>query len=173
MSNPFGTRHLPQSTLRVGVIVAAIVLAFPVPPADATSDVFATSRKSGSVVSGEPIVELGVPVGKYAFLAKINLDQDSKSFVTVECTLSMAGIPLDRNVIRLQPSGLKSVDNLAMPFQAVEELATNVTIHLTCTFPPEDSSQLSFRFAKITAMRLDGKFCEKPTPAICPGPTSD
>jgi hypothetical protein len=142
----------------------------------ASGDVFATFLDSGEIVSGRPIISLNVPSGKYAIFAKINIDQDAghvgDKFVSVSCTLLPAKV-VDTNMIRLQPNSEKYLDNGTMPFQVVAELTSNTRIDLTCTFPANLSSKVSFRFAKITAIRFDGSLCEKPSPAICSDLASD
>jgi hypothetical protein len=166
MSNTHGTRRFFGRTMAIGPIAAAIVFAAQPSTGYAADDVFATIKESGSITTGSPIVELVVPPGKYAFLAKINLDQDTKTFVTVVCGLMVPDVVLDRNVIRLQPSNVKYVDNLTMPFQGVLEVQENQHVFLFCTSPP--GNVLSFRFARITAIRVDGILCEQQSPAACP-----
>ena len=131
-----------------------------------------------TITPGTPVVKLSVPFGKYAIFAKINIDQDDTTHrATVACTLN-ASNDLDRNVIALDRSGEKFLDNVAMPFQAVEEVPTFAApvppdiplwdIHLSCRITEGESSLLSFRFAKIMAIKLDGTLCEKESPAVCP-----
>ncbi len=168
MPTIYGSRSLFKTTI-VGPAAAATILAALVQTCYAASDVFAVFKESGSIVSGSPIVALTVPPGRYAIFAKINVDQDDTTHhVTVECTLK-AGGDLDLNVIRLQSSGTFRVDNGTIPLQIVESLARERAhdIVLSCTFAKLKSSLLSFRSARITALRLDGSLCDKANPAEC------
>ena len=45
--------------------------------------------------------------------------------------------------------------------------ATVNDIVLSCSFATLKSSLLSFRFARITALRLDGVLCDESSPADC------
>ena len=141
---------------------------------DAATDVFATVTKSGAIVSGggcptavcaadTPIAELIVPAGRYALLAKVNLDHDANGFATVVCALRVGTLDLDLNVIRLQPSGESHIDNAVSPLQAVPDVGRDTQILLSCKFqntPIPDSTlgpgKISFRFARITAIKIDG-----------------
>jgi hypothetical protein len=152
--------------MAIGPIAAALVFVAQPNIGHAADDVFAAVNESGSITTGSSIVDLLVPPGKYAFLAKINLDQDSKEFVTVVCGLFAAAVVLDRNVIRLQPSSVLYVDNGTMAFQGVLELKQDTQVALFCTSPPKNV--LSFRFARITAIKVDGTLCEHRSPAACP-----
>ncbi len=163
-----GRRRSFRSTLTVGALAGLAALIASPHRSYAQTDVFASVRESGSIVSGEQLVELSIPKGRYALLAKINIDQDAKRFVTVVCTI-WAGKEVDRNVIRLQPSSVTYLDNVAVPLQAVVDLDVNYEIFVSCSFDPQ-SDPLSFRFAKLTAIRVDGILCEEPTPARCPPP---
>jgi hypothetical protein len=168
-------------------IAAAAFLGATVPPSHAQSDVFSAFNASGPLVSGAHIIELVVPPGRYAILAKINVDNDrtcpdlpdpaafcSSYFVTVACTL-LAGTVPDRNVVRLQPSAtvgddpVHQFDNAAIHLQLAREFPSNNTIVLRCTFefPDGGTGPVSFRFARITAIRVDGTLCKKKSPAIC------
>ena len=164
------TKFACRSKIAVGSIAAAMMLTAPVRPSHAATDVFAVFKKSGPIVVGVPIVELAVPAGKYAILAKINVDNDGTSFFeTVKCELK-AGADRDINVIRLQPSKVEWLDNAVIPFQIAEELHLRSAISLTCSLTKDDPIQnykLAFRSAKITAVRLQGTLCELPSPAIC------
>lgn len=177
MLHNHGKRSVFGLTMVMGPLAAAMIVATAVKPSHASDDVFATSRAAGTIAWGKPIVQLDVPSGKYAILGKINIDQDNDAaYVTVVCTLSQAGIPLDVNVITLQPSSVSFLDNGTIPFQAVRELRGNYSILLSCTFhtlPGQvvfagGDAKLSFRFARITAIRVDGILCEHPSPAVCP-----
>jgi hypothetical protein len=108
----------------------------------AANDVFATSSAAGTIESRKPIVELDLPSGKYAILGKINIDQDNDAaYVTVVCTLSQGGIPLDVNVITLQPSSISFLDNGTIPFQAVRDLrGTTQSASLVHFLPCQDRS---------------------------------
>jgi hypothetical protein len=142
----------------------------PIQPSRAETDVFSTFADAGSIGSGSPIITLNVPGGRYAIFAKLGLEQDdTTSLVTVTCTLR-AGGDFDRDLIRLAPSGLNRLDLAVIPFQVVHAFrpGTNNNIILSCTFTAAQSSLMSFRFAKITAIRVDGLFCNKPSPAVCP-----
>jgi hypothetical protein len=163
--------------MAMGPLAAAMIVATAVTTSHAANDVFATSSAAGTIESRKPIVELDLPSGKYAILGKINIDQDNDSaYVTVVCTLSQGGIPLDVNVITLQPSSVSFLDNGTIPFQAVRDLRGNYTIGLACTFSslpgqvvfPGGNRTLSFGFARITAIRVQGILCEHPSPAVCP-----
>ena len=159
------TMHGPRS---VAVASVAALSCVGIQCARAESDIFATLRDAGTIISGSPILDLTVPPGKYAIFAKINLDQDDpKSTVTVDCSLQIAGVVRDRNVIRLQRSADKYLDNAAIPFQLAVDCAFDCQISLTCKFIKSESNKVSFRFAKMTAIRIDGSFCEKPSPAVC------
>jgi hypothetical protein len=151
-------------------LIAVAALALATQPAQAVTDVFATFLDAGSVGSGSPIVTLNVPSGKYAIFAKLGLDQDdSTKVVTVVCKLQ-AGLDFDQDHIRLAPSGAQNLDNAAIPFQVVHSFrpGTNNPITLSCTFKASQSVLLSFRFAKITAIRIDGILCNRVSPANCP-----
>ena len=163
------TRFL-GSTMTAGLVAAVITLAASAQPALAVSDVFATFADAGSIGSGSPIITLNVPGGRYAIFAKLGLEQDdTTSIVTVNCRLQ-AGVDFDRDLIRLAPSGTQRLDLAVIPFQVVHSFrpGSNNNIILSCTFPASQSSLLSFRFAKITALRMDGALCNKPSPAVCP-----
>ena len=141
--------------------------------------------KSGAILSGgncptavcaadTPIADLIVPAGRYALLAKVNLDHDANGFATVVCALRVGTTDLDLNVIRLQPSSVSHLDNGVSPLQAVLELRSNTRILLLCKFqniPTPDSTltagKISFRFARITAIKIDGMLCEDSSPAFC------
>jgi len=158
------------SSIMAAGLVTMMTLAASVQPSHAASDVFGTFKDAGSIGSGSPIVTLNVPGGRYAIFAKLGLDQDdSTHVVTVNCKLQ-AGGDFDRDVIRLAPSGATRLDNAAIPFQVVHAFraGTNNNIILSCTFSAAESALLSFRFAKITAIRLDGILCNKGSPAVCP-----
>jgi hypothetical protein len=148
-------------------VAATMILTGSARHGHAATHVYAAFKVSGSIQSESPIVELKVPGGIYAIFAKVNIDQDdTTSWVTVTCTLQ-AGLEVDRNVSRLQRSS--SVDNETIPLQLVVALpAYEVNdIELSCKFDAVESSKLSFRFAKITAIDIDGLRCEKPSPAEC------
>ena len=163
-----GTRDFFGSAIAAAAIMGAIVL-MSIQPGYAANDIYATVKDAGSIVSGEPIVSLRVPGGLYAIFGKINIDQDTKEWVTVVCTLR-AALDIDRDVSRLQPSGYgSSVDNATIRLQLVTVLDFDDTnaIELSCKFEASESSLLSFRSARITAIRLDGNRCSKPSPADC------
>lgn len=169
MLNNDAARNVFRSPIAVAAISAAMILTGSVQPSHAAIDVFAAFKNSGSIVSDKPIVTLRVPGGLYAIFGKINIDQDDTvKWVTVVCTLQ-AGGDVDRDVSRLQPSGGTSVDNAAIRLQLVNALPSDAltNIDLSCKFDASESSLLSFRFAKITAIRLDGQSCEQPSPAKC------
>ena len=166
------TRPLFRPAIAVVPIAVAFVLIVGVRSGHATSDVFAVMEKSGTIVAGKAVLTLWVPGGKYAIFAKINLDQDDAGESTVmriDCALK-AGAVEDLNVITLQASSEKALDNTAVAFQGVHEfeLGSVSDITLFCRFSPGDSSKLSFRFAKLMAIRLDGTLCEERGIAICP-----
>src|SRR5262245_48518601 len=169
MPNDDAARNAFRSPIAVGAIAAAMILTGSVQPSHAATDVFAAFKNSGSIASGKPIVTLRVPGGLYAIFGKINIDQDDTAkWVTVVCTLQ-AGTDLDQDVSRLQPSGGASlaVDNAAVRLQLVHVLPSDerTNIELSCKFNASESSLVSFRFAKITAIRLDGEGCEEPSAA--------
>jgi hypothetical protein len=169
--NNDAARYFFRSPIAVGAIAAAMILTGSVQPSHAAIDAFAAFKDSGSIVSEKPIVTLRVPGGLYAIFGKINIDQDDTAkWVTVVCTLQ-AGDDVDRDVSRLQHSGgaALSVDNAAIRLQLVHVLPSDAltNIELSCKFDASESSLLSFRFAKITAIRLDGQRCEQPSPAKC------
>jgi hypothetical protein len=161
------TRDAFRSPIAVWAIAAAMLLTASIQPGHAASDVFAAAfKESGSIASGKPIVSLSVPGGLYAIFGKINLDYDfPHNSATVVCSL-LAGGDVDRDVSRLEPSG--QFDNAAIRLQLVTELPVDVRteIELSCVKDFE-TTPVSFRFAKISAIRLDGKRCEKPSPANC------
>lgn len=162
----------------VGALVAAMILTGAVPASQAASDIFNVFRRSGTIEPGSPIVTLTVPGGRYAIFAKVNIEQDdTTSQVTVTCRLR-AGNDLDLNVVRLQRSGEFSVDVQTIPLQLVQgfEPGSVNDIVLSCRFSKLESELLSLRFAKITAIRIDGTSCDKPSPADCvpvPGAPND
>jgi hypothetical protein len=163
------TARVVRSATVVAPIVIALILAGPVQPGHAATDVFATFQEAGTVTSGSPIVRLSLSGGgKYAIFAKINLDQDdSNDAARITCELIADDV--DRNVIKLQYSGEKRVDNAVIPFQVVQEFSDRfvTTLSITCKFPEGDSSLLSFRSAKIMAIKVDGRVCEREDPATC------
>jgi hypothetical protein len=162
------TRDFLGWAIAAAAIAGAIVLTS-IQPGHAANDIYATFKDSGSIVSGEPIVTLRVPGGLYAIFGKINIDQDDTTeWVTVVCTLR-AALDIDRDVSRLQRSGAAEIDNATIRLQLVTVLDFDDTnaIELSCKFETAESSLLSFRFAKITAIRLDGNRCSKPSPADC------
>jgi hypothetical protein len=164
------TRSVFRPPIAVAPIAAAMILIAVARLCHATSDVFAVVEKSGAIVPGKAVLTLWVPGGKYAIFAKINLDQDdTSSGARLVCTLK-AGAVEDLNIVRLQASSEKALDNTAVAFQGVHEfgLGSVSDITVTCRFPPDDSSTLSFRFAKLMAIRLDGTLCEEHVLAICP-----
>ena len=93
--------------------------------------------------------------------------------------LTEAGDVMERR-IRTEPqrgSGVKQLDNASIPVQLVQEFRSGTRrptrdpplhdITLSCRVTAGKSSLLSFRSAKITAIRLDGNRCGKPSPADC------
>jgi hypothetical protein len=167
------TRHRRSvvASTAAAAIVAGMILA--AQPGHAGNDAFATFVDSGEIVSGTPILALDIPPGRYAILAKINIDNDDgalmKQLLTVTCTLAPAQV-IDTNVVRFHPSAVtasQASDNFSMPFQLVTDLGSNTRIILVCRFAPELSRKVSFRSAKMTALRLDGSICERPSPARC------
>jgi hypothetical protein len=168
MSTTAAVRSFFGRPLAVAPIAAAIIVTS-IQPSDAANDVFATFRDSGSMVSDENIVTLRVPGGLYAIFGKINIDQDDTTgFVTVTCTLQ-AAFDVDRDVSRLQRSSTFTVDNSTIRLQLVPLLSFDDTnpITLSCKFDSSESSNVSFRFARITAIRLEGNRCRKPSPGDC------
>lgn len=170
-------RGVFRARMVVGPLAAAMILIGSVAASQAASDVFNVFKQSGAITSGTPIVTMRVPGGRYAIFAKLNIDQDDTvHHVTVTCVLT-AGEDHDLNVIRLQSSGAFSVDNATMPLQLVQEFDPGSVndIVLSCDFSELDSTLLSFRFAKVTAIRVDGESCNKPSPADClpPVPPED
>ena len=167
------TRSVFTPAISVVPLAAAIIFIAAVRPGHATSDVFAVVEKSGSIVPGKPVLTLWVPGGQYAIFAKINLDQDGHAqgnhLARIVCTLK-AGAVDDLNIITLQGNSEKALDNAAVAFQGVHdfELGSVSDITLSCRFPPGDSAKLSFRFAKLMAIRVDGSLCEERGIAICP-----
>jgi hypothetical protein len=171
MPNNDVARNVFRSPIALGVIAAAMILTGSVRPSHAATDVFAAFKDSGSITSGKPIVTLRVPGGLYAIFGKLNIDQDDTvKWVTVVCALQ-AGTDVDQEVSRLQHSGGASlaVDSAAVRLQLVHVLPSDerTNIELSCKFNASESSLVSFRFAKITAIRLDGQGCEQPSPAKC------
>jgi hypothetical protein len=70
--------------------------------------------------------------------------------------------------MRLHNGG--NLDRVTIPFNIVQILPRDTVndIVLSCTFNPTGSLKLSFRFAKITAIRLvGGDFCNERSPADC------
>ena len=170
-------RRVFSARMAVGPLAAAIILVGSVAAGQADSDVFNVFKRSGAITPGSPIVTMRVPGGRYAIFAKLNIDQDDTvHHVTVTCLLT-AGEDHDLNVIRLQSSGVFSVDNATMPLQLVQEFEPDSVndIVLSCEFSTLSSALLSFRFAKVTAIRVDGTSCNKPSPANClpPVPPED
>jgi hypothetical protein len=172
MLNNSRKRYVAASRFPAAIVAAMIVAG---QSSHAANDVFTTFVDAGEIVSGTPILALSIPPGRYAILAKINIDNDdgklSSRFLAVTCTLAPAQV-VDTNVIRFHPSAVtasKASDNFSMPFQVVTELRSNTTIVLVCRFPPLQSRKVSFRFAKMTAIRLAGSICERPSPARCSG----
>ena len=155
-----------------GVIATVITLAGSAQPSHAETDVFSTFKDAGTIASEDPIITLNVPGGNYAIFAKIGLDQDDPDApVTVVCRLQ-AGKDFDLDHVRLQRSHQKNVDNAAIPLQVVHAFpggSNDNKITLSCKFALAESDNLALRFAKITALRVDGLFCNKPSPAaVCP-----
>ena len=170
-------REVFSARMAMVPLAAAMILIGSVADSRAASDVFNVFKKSGAITSGSPIVTMRVPGGRYAIFAKLNMDQDDTvHHVTVTCVLR-AGEDHDLNVIRLQSSGVFSVDNATMPLQLVHEFEPGSVndIVLFCEFSALDSTLLSFRFAKVTAIRVDGASCNEPSPANClpPVPPED
>jgi len=164
-----------QRYVVVSKAAAAIVagMIFTAQPSHAANDAFTTFVDSGEIVSGMPILALDIPPGRYAILAKINIDNDDgalhQQLLTVTCTLAPAKA-VDTNVVRFHPSAItasQASDNFSMPFQVVTDIGSNTRIILVCRFPSELSRKLSFRSAKMTALRLAGPVCERPSPARC------
>ena len=162
-------RRVVRSSTVVAALVVTMILAGVAEPSHADTDVFETSRRAGTVKSGRPIVKLSVAGGKYAIFAKINLDQDDSND-PARITCELLADDLDRNLVKLQSSGVNRVDNAVIPFQVVQEFSDRFVTELTitCSFPRDDSSLLSFRSAKIMALRVDGKLCEEDSVATCP-----
>lgn len=123
---------LPVVRALTTFVAASLIMAA---PGHAATNVFAAFADSGEVVSGKTIVSVDVPPGRYAVLAKLNLDQDDDNYsplLSVTCTLAPANV-VDRNLIRLHPSattGSKASDNASMPFQLITEFRTNTVIAL-------------------------------------------
>ncbi|MPZ36663.1 MAG: hypothetical protein GEU95_01150 [Rhizobiales bacterium] len=164
-----------------GAISLACLLALlsPMRSSHAASDVFSLTKRAGHVNSLTPL-SLHVPPGRYAVFAKVGLDQDetqTTSPVTVNCELSWARAVLDFDQVRLAPSGVDQLDNAVLPLQGViEERRLPVEITLKCGNDPDTpgaGGKLSWRYVKITAIRVDGLLChkyltEKEDEAHCP-----
>ena len=149
----------------MGLIAAATVQL-----SHAESSVFASNDSGGTITSGVPIATLTVPAGKYAVFAKINIDHDDTvtKWMTITCTLR-ADTSIDQDVVRLHGSDDQAaVDKITLPLQLVHTFAKDMgnNITLFCEFASW-VSLVSFTFAKITAIRLDGRFCKKRSPASC------
>ena len=129
---------------------------------------YTTSRNPAQKIStGSPVLKLLVPDGPWVIFAKINLDNDDTvSVARVTARLEAKG-QHDVGMVRLAPSGASKLDNAMVALNIVAEWngnssgPTNV-IELFCDV--QGSTNVSFRAARITAMRVDDLEIVKPAP---------
>lgn len=126
------------------------------------TQVFSCWRDSmKKVVSGSKLATLMVPDGKWSIVAKLNLDNDSTTTVQTLTTRLIAGADFDTNHIRLAPSGVKSVDNMAVAhtvvhtFPGTSDQATNTIDLVVDLNPSAPNAFVSAGRLKITAVRVD------------------
>jgi len=113
------------------------------------------------VSSGSKFATLLVPDGSWFIVAKVNVDNDNTSTYQTLTARLIAGVDFDTNHIRLGPSGVHSVDVMALAFTLVHTFpgASNQpqnTIDLEITLDPAGPSAfVSAGQVKITAIRVD------------------
>lgn len=113
-------------------------------------------------------LQLKVPDGSWFIVAKMDLDNDSSSWQTVDCRLR-AGVDEDRNVVRLAPSGEKSVDMACLAFTVIHHFEGKRTQRVNEIFlghmnpaQPSQIPHVSAGRAKITAIKV-GSFVNEPS----------
>jgi hypothetical protein len=148
----------------------------------ALTDVFAVHHNTGFISPGQPFATLIVDGGKYAVIAKINLNNDSGSAAgdvrTITCSLKaqVTGQPtpniLDETQIRVQVTGSDKLDlaaiHLLSPATFTQPKDNKLT--LSCTFTGTGGSGISLAGAgaRILAIRIDGQLCYEEGSASCP-----
>jgi len=110
------------------------------------------------VGSGATILTLMVPDGRFMAFAKMNIDNDSNTARTVTSKLH-AGVDFDTNHVRLAPSGLGNVDNVALAFTVVHQFPGTSAerknpISLDCVLDQAGANVAVGRM-KITACKVD------------------
>jgi hypothetical protein len=147
MLNNRRQRYVVASKAAAAIVAGMI---FTAQPSHAANDAFTTFVDAGEIVSGTPILALDIPPGRYAILAKLNIDNDDgglfQQLLTVTCMLAPAQV-VDTNVVKFHPSAVtasQASDNFSMPFQVVTELGSNTRIILVCRFDSNFSRKVSF-----------------------------
>jgi len=113
------------------------------------------------VSSGSKLATLLVPDGSWFVVAKVNVDNDNTSTYQTLTAQLTAGQDFDVNHVRLGPSGVHSVDVMALAFTVVHTFpgTSNVaknTIDLVITLDPVGPNAfVSAGQLKITAIRVD------------------
>lgn len=142
---------------RRSAAVAALSVALLAQPqlGQAKTDVFATFRDDATAIG--VIASLLVPPGRYVINAKASLNNDNPAKQIVTCTLD-AGADFDENTVRLQPNGGSNADRAVIAHQLVHEFSEpfGKTIFLSCLGENIGAGLVKVRFAKITAIRIDG-----------------
>jgi len=117
----------------------------------AQTDAFAVWTDNASA-DGQ-VARVSVPAGNYAVSAKLNLVNESALTVYVHCKLAGLGA-WDINEVMLEATGNPSRYAVLGHLLMVSS-STQSTIDLTCQPYPVD---VRVKYAKITAIRVDGKF---------------
>jgi len=132
----------------------------------ATTSLYSGWNDGQIITSGQNIVVLRVSPGSYLIHGNVNLDQDDVKVVTVTCKL-LTGEDHDDQTLRLAANGGQNLDQGVFSMQVVRQFASAGLIRLTCSFPASQSTKMRSKFSKITAIRIDGTFCNQHTPADC------
>lgn len=152
-------RRRPAMRRQVAAVAALSVALFAQPQlGHAATDVFAVFADNGPVDG--VVASLFVPAGAYAINAKVNLDNDDQFLRNVVCNLG-AGGDFDENAVRLEADGGSNVDQAVVAHQLVHisPNGTNISLFCSAGFNPE---RVRAKFAKITAIRIDGALSNVP-----------
>jgi len=158
-----GETRSPQAGGRRAAVAAALVVALCAQPrlGQAATDVFATFRNNATAIGA--VVSLFVPPGRYVINAKAFLNNDNPTKQLVTCTLS-AGADFDENTVRLSPDGGSNADRAVVASQVVHEFSEQFgnQISLFCFGEVVGAEGVKVKFAKITAIRIDGSLSNTP-----------
>jgi len=132
----------------------------------AATSLFSAWNDGQIITNGQNIVVLRVPSGTYLIHGNVSLDQNDTKVVTVTCKL-LTGEDHDDQTLRLAADGVQRLDQGVFSMQVTRHFTSDGLIWVACSFPPSQSTNMRSKFAKITALRIDGAFCNEHTPADC------